>query len=281
MPDRLKNLSKENLRLRQADVVFGEVEYAPGGGCGPRTQQDYQLVILHEGTLQAEIGGASAFVGAGQAILLHPGRREHLRFAAEERTRHSWCAVRPSAVPPRLRQMLRPIQAPFTWTPHLEKLFATGTERGLFAAPDSEIEASRFLYLALLLMVESLGETRRQQQPGMDRRLEKMQQFIAREYQRPLLLADLARSAGLSKQHLGKICRKSGQPAPLLQLSRQRLTHAADLLLHTGLSIKEISEQCGFQDPFHFSRKFKEWSRLSPRAYRQRTNQEPRTPKPG
>ena len=78
------------------------------------------------------------------------------------------------------------------------------------------------------------------------------------------MLADLARAAGLSKQYLRKICRTLGLAAPLAQLYQQRLHRASDLLLHTGLSIKEIADQCGFENPYHFSRKFKQWSSLLP-----------------
>ena len=75
MPARIVNLSKTNLRLERADVVFGEAEYGPGGICGPRMQRDYQLVILHEGTMEAEIDGTFTLVRAGQAILLCHRRR--------------------------------------------------------------------------------------------------------------------------------------------------------------------------------------------------------------
>ena len=38
--------------------------------------------------------------------------------------------------------------------------------------------------------------------------------------------------------------------------------------MHTGLSIKEIAEHCGFANAFHFSRKFKLAYGQSPRLWR-------------
>ena len=270
MPERLVNLSRENLRMQRADVVFGDVEYGPGGSCGPRIQHDYQLVIMHEGTLDIEIGDTIFPVGTGQAILLSPGRREHLRFTATARTRHSWCAVPPSSVPKDLQRAMRAAANPLAWTSRLQRLFDLGKECGAFIAEDTVIETQRFQHLALLLMTEFLAEGRRQSTGITDPRIERMQKFIAAEHRRPMGLADLARAAGLSKQYLRRTCLRLGMSSPVAQLYQHRLHRASDLLLHTGLSIKEIADQCGFVNPYHFSRKFKQWSHFSPRAYRQR-----------
>ena len=185
MPARLLNLSRENLRLQRADVVFGDVEYGPGGSCGPRVQRDYQLVIVHEGTADIEIDGTVLVLDTGQAILLRPGRREHFRFAPTARTRHSWCAVPAGKVPADLRRAMRAATRPLAWTSRLQRLFDLGKEGGAFAAEDTVIEARRFQHLALLLMAEFLAEGRRQSNKINDPRVEKMQRFIAAEYRRP------------------------------------------------------------------------------------------------
>ncbi len=47
-----------------------------------------------------------------------------------------------------------------------------------------------------------------------------------------------------------------------------RLSHAMNLLKMTNLSIQNIAEQCGFNDPFYFSRFFKKTVGVSPSEYR-------------
>ena len=130
--------------MQRAEVVFGEVEYGPGGSCGPRIQRDYQLVIMHEGTLDIEIDGTSLPLGTGQAILLCPGRREQFRFTPTAKTRHSWCAVPPRKVPADLRRAMRAATRPLAWTSRLQRLFDLGKECGAFAADDIVIETRRF-----------------------------------------------------------------------------------------------------------------------------------------
>jgi AraC-like DNA-binding protein len=44
---------------------------------------------------------------------------------------------------------------------------------------------------------------------------------------------------------------------------------AASLLLNTNRSIKEISFDMGYSNPFHFSRSFSRYADMSPRVYRE------------
>jgi len=47
-----------------------------------------------------------------------------------------------------------------------------------------------------------------------------------------------------------------------------RRTKSTYLLCHTDLSVREISEICGYSDPSNFSKAFKLWTGASPREYR-------------
>ena len=55
---------------------------------------------------------------------------------------------------------------------------------------------------------------------------------------------------------------------PKLYIDKLRLNKAAELLAETSMSVAEISEMMGYQDPFHFSRRFKSVIGFSPRQYR-------------
>lgn len=98
--------------------------------------------------------------------------------------------------------------------------------------------------------------------------LGKQEQFIWKHYAQHLSLHDIARAVSVPRQHLLKVCRIHGKPTPMSQLYAVRLEIAADLLRQTGLSIADIAEKCGFQNAFHFSRKFKEAFGLSPTIWR-------------
>ena len=55
---------------------------------------------------------------------------------------------------------------------------------------------------------------------------------------------------------------------PKLYIDKLRLNKAAELLVETNLNIAEIAEMMGYQDPFHFSRRFKAVIGFSPQQYR-------------
>ncbi len=52
------------------------------------------------------------------------------------------------------------------------------------------------------------------------------------------------------------------------RLRNQRMLRAADLLRTTNMRIKEIMYACKFDTLMEFSRSFKSYSGMSPRAYR-------------
>lgn len=79
----------------------------------------------------------------------------------------------------------------------------------------------------------------------------------------------LARKAGLSPDHFRRLFRKRHQLTPHAYLNHQRMFRAAELLRTTGMRIKEIVFSCRFTSGVEFSRGFKKFSGLSPRAYRE------------
>ena len=258
-----------NLLRVSGPVVVGEVLYAPGGICGPRVQPDYQLVLLHEGELRLRLDGKRIIeLAPGEAMLLAPGHREFFTFSKTGETRHSWCSVRPQAVPRELRREFAGLERP---TPFLGRM---NTLLDWCRAPVADaavrLQEGFFLGLALALLCDfGLAARREIRGPSGSEALERMGSFLQAAYAEPLALAEIARKAGVSPQHLLKLCRKHGLATPTEQLYRKRLEMAAEMLQGTGLAVGQIAERCGFANSFHFSRKFSQVYGRSPLAWRQ------------
>jgi AraC-like DNA-binding protein len=80
-------------------------------------------------------------------------------------------------------------------------------------------------------------------------------QHLALHYHDPELdLARLARTVGLSPNHLGRLFRLALGTAPMQYLQRLRLQHARLLLERTELRVKEVAREVGYRDALYFSR---------------------------
>jgi AraC-like DNA-binding protein len=266
----IKNLSWTNPRMWRGNVVFGDAVYAPGGICGPRIQPDYQLVILHRGELDLRLDDKWIAVAPGQGILLNPGHREHFIFSREHETYHSWCAIDGRAIPEKLRRMFRSSCKPVMVDPRTNLLMELGKAKCFADQPAPGIEDSFYLNLGLALLTGHALSV----QPDIctarpeEQALSRAKQFILKEFGRSLSLNNLAMAANVSKPQLLRLFRDFIGASPIQYLYEQRLCAAAERLVHTGLSIKEIAEGCGFANEFHFSRKFKQAYGRSPRVWR-------------
>ena len=65
--------------------------------------------------------------------------------------------------------------------------------------------------------------------------------------------------------------RSCGLP-PKQYISLRRISRAKYLLWRTKLSVKEIAEQCGYENKYFFYRIFKKYTGVTPRQYRRNGN---------
>jgi len=73
---------------------------------------------------------------------------------------------------------------------------------------------------------------------------------------------------GLNVRYLANLFKKHSVISPHEYIMRLKLNKAVNLLLTSTLTIKDIGEQVGFIDPYHFSRNFKIFHGESPQRYR-------------
>ncbi|MEN8127218.1 MAG: AraC family transcriptional regulator [Planctomycetota bacterium] len=79
---------------------------------------------------------------------------------------------------------------------------------------------------------------------------------------------NVADKCGIDVRYMSTLFKKHCYIPPGQYLTRLKFNKAANLLLTTGLTVKEIAFQVGFEDPYHFSKNFKKFHGYSPRLYR-------------
>jgi AraC-like DNA-binding protein len=83
-------------------------------------------------------------------------------------------------------------------------------------------------------------------------------------------IEELARIAGMSVPQYFRCFRRATGSTPMSWLRRERISQAKRRLVESTDSVKEIAEQVGYSDQFHFSRDFKRSTGVAPLFYRQR-----------
>lgn len=265
-----ERLSQTYIRMRRGSVAIGDLLYAKGGSFGPRIQADFQLVVIHSGSLSLKLDHETIEVPENHGVLLAPGHKEHFFFARDRDTHHSWVAVAPDAVPQEMRDEFAHLRGPVPFLGRMASLLAIAKKNtGPSFGPESLQDGLYFgIAISILCDFAAFVSAGHNLATASDLVLSQMERFLDDTYTRPTALHQIARAVGVSEQHLLKLCRVAGRPTPMKQLYAKRLEIAADLLLHTGFSVAEIAQRCGFVNQFHFSRKFKQAVGYSPLKWR-------------
>lgn len=92
--------------------------------------------------------------------------------------------------------------------------------------------------------------------------------YINVNYNKQLTLDELSEKVGYSKSRFSHIFLDIVGMSPIKYMNDIRLKNSCELLHSTNLTIAEIAQSCGFNDPLYFSRIFKKKYKISPKQYR-------------
>lgn len=104
-----------------------------------------------------------------------------------------------------------------------------------------------------------------------DKRVNKAIKLMTTDLKRPLTLSETARRVSLSVSHLSYLFRSEIGQSPARFVMTARMNRAAELLLNSNFSVKEIMDAVGFADKSDFNRTFKRFFGRSPTAYREQS----------
>lgn len=163
---------------------------------------------------------------------------------------------------------------PFLFKPNKKEQFETDRlfielERELISFSrenmfDSLFSAGRLLEYIFRNFYLSQAEIFRKE----DSRMLSARTYIERNYHRRIYLNEIASKAGLSREHF---CRKFHGEfgiSPVEYALKLRMAAAGKLLLYSDKSIKQIAEDLGFSDEYHFSKSFKTVTGTPPGRFR-------------
>ena len=116
--------------------------------------------------------------------------------------------------------------------------------------------------ILLILAAHGHSETARASRPSP--RMEAILNYIRSHLAQPLSRCSLAETFNLSAGYINELFQVELGMPPSAVINRERAARAYQLLDRDGLSVAEAAAAVGFQDPFYFSRVFKQIYTIPP-----------------
>jgi len=122
-----------------------------------------------------------------------------------------------------------------------------------------------FLYTALGLMKRAMQASVPQdrKQALIDRAI-----HIIEEREGNLSINEITSQLFVSKEYLRHLFRHYTGKSPMKTIIEARIEHAKNLLCNDNLTVSAVAEECGFENPYYFSRLFKQVTGHSPSDFR-------------
>lgn len=225
-------------------------------------------MLIHAGSMSLRLDdGAPRHVSAGEICLLLPGHIEEIGFDEQVDTSETLVRGRMEHATAEMRTWLGSLRPTRTLSSALTYLAreAVTTEQTRLTADGALVDA-----LATALLWRFIAEFRNLPAalPGS---IEDARLFIHRHLEQPITLTDIAQAASVTPAHLVRMFRTHMDTTPIHYLWDRRISLGIELLTSTGLPVGSVAARCGFKTSFHFSRKVKETTGLSPTELRTST----------
>lgn len=128
-----------------------------------------------------------------------------------------------------------------------------------------DIKEAKKIFERLLSRKESFAE---EETTDIKRKIKQAQRLIERNYNKSILLRDIAREIFLSPKYLSRIFKeKTGRSFNKYKIAF-RIQAAKQLLKKTELTISQIAYKVGYQNPESFMKIFKKFTGVVPSQYR-------------
>jgi AraC-like DNA-binding protein len=276
-----ENLSDHDLpardRRRMSLTIGGSgvAVYPPGATFGPRRLEDFEFVWLLQGTAEWRYDQGSIALDTECLLLGRPGIEDSFIWDRTQPTRHGYLHLQlagrlPELPDPARWPLVRRLPDDDPLRPLLRYLLGIAGDR----ARDHRRTVQEVLRLLLTLFVQ--GPLPHGAERRLPPHLDTLVAYVARAWSPPaptraLPLRELAAGACVSPGHLSRLFRQHHGIGPVAAFELLRLGRAATLLTRSNLSVAAVADDCGFANPYHFSRRFRRVYGQPPGRYRRAT----------
>jgi AraC-like DNA-binding protein len=248
-------LAPMGLFYRNQPFIFGETTYVNGGSFGPVLSSSVNLIIVVEGRTEVRWDGMTAEFAAGSASLIYASESVELVLPRGIRSVVRWCETGEPAGSAWVRQKLKKAPTSLEASETLQVLMGMGMKLSL--ENRDEVRAFRDALGEALICAYLHQADLDRDEAIVPEPVANGKEFIEAHFAEAIDNGQIARRVGVSPQYLVRLFKRSFNVSPVQHLWNLRAEKGAFLLRQTGLSVSEIAYQCGYKNPFHFSRHVK------------------------
>ncbi|WOC31592.1 MULTISPECIES: AraC family transcriptional regulator [Caproicibacterium] len=254
----------------------GEQHCSPAHTFGPAVQEQYLLSYCVSGHGIFQVDGEIYALNPQQGILTLPGELVFHQADLHDPWHGLWVAFSGTLAEPHLArcgltaaQRLFHCEQPKTMQAVLQQMQAH-----LRLSYSDEFYLQGLLYQWLGLLAAAAALPYRQAEKAGNVYVCKAVEFMQKNYQHNISVAELSAYVGLNRSYLTFLFQREMQMAPRDYLLHLRMKKACTLLYQSELPVGQIAHSCGYPDPLAFSKAFRRQCGSSPRDYRTKTRAE-------
>ena len=251
-------------------LVAGRIAQGRGLPAGStRRHPAWGLTFLTAGTGRYRDARHDAAIGAGTLVLVFPG---HPHWYGADRggwDEHFVVFEGPLFDLARQRGALSPARPLVRDLPVVRwghRLAAFGERRRPTSVGARDAEAAELL--AILLDAAATGGLRPRVAAAETDWVSRSVELLESDLSETLDLRGVAAEVSMSYEAWRRRFRETTGTSPYAHRAERRLTAATELLLHTGLAVRDVATATGFSDERHLIRRFRERTGLTPRTFR-------------
>jgi AraC-like DNA-binding protein len=242
---------------------------AAGHSWGPGIRDHFLIHLVVEGAGSYTVRGRSYALGQGDLFLIAPGQTVQYRADTQQPWVYCWVGFQGVDAPALISQTDFTAERPVLHAADPETprrlLDAIYDVRGSRPEDSAAMTGQLYLFLAWLLRSAS-GANAHRTQAG-EEHVRRALTYIANNFATSLTIEDIAAHVGVCRSRLYRVFEEQLHTSPAQYLAQFRMQQACALLGATDLSVKAVAYSVGFEDPLHFSRRFKEIVGVSPSEY--------------
>lgn len=268
---------------RQCDALYltmcGMEHCVPGKSYGPASRSGYHLHVILAGEGSLEVNGRHTELHSGQIFLEKPGEITHY-FAHKDRPwAYCWVTFDGEKAGYYMEQ------AGFGAGVNVRNCYVNINDfynlaNDLLSKPGlnlaNDLRRLGLLHQFVGLAIESYSQSangHRNTESSPESYVDYALDLIRSNYSN-IKVTDISDYIGINRSYLTSIFKRRMGVSPQAYLIRLRLCKSAHLLTTTELSIQEIAQEVGYENPLTFSKMFKNAYGVSPKHYRTQPEEE-------